>query len=149
MSKFPTSPSRAAIFKPTRKAGRSFSAFAKLASETGTKVAPLIVWETEDELLDWFLLKCFSCTFPSKKVIPYSICSKKWLKMRDNELFESGNFLNLKNVQESRSTFRRKPAPWTLSAKSVDLNWIWIRLKCRAVRKWSVTFFYFQANFLH
>ncbi len=41
----PVPPYRAAIFKPTRKAGRNFPAFAKLISETGTKDAPLIVWE--------------------------------------------------------------------------------------------------------
>ncbi len=43
--KFSSPPYRAAIFKSTRKAGRDFPAFAKLVSETGTKVAPLIVWE--------------------------------------------------------------------------------------------------------
>ncbi len=41
----PIPPYRAAIFKPPRKAGRNFPAFAKLVSETGTKDAPLIVWE--------------------------------------------------------------------------------------------------------
>ncbi len=59
----PVPPYRAAIFKPTRRAGRNFPAFAKLVSETGTKVAPLIAWERRMSFR-LILIEMFQLYFP-------------------------------------------------------------------------------------
>jgi hypothetical protein len=56
-------PYRVAIFKPTRRAERSFPAFPKPVSETGTEVAPLLVMDRR-RIYILILIEVFQLHFP-------------------------------------------------------------------------------------